>query len=81
MIWKNQVSPAPIPVRRSAELLGVSKSGYYGWVKRKGRNSRKARDRPILEEMKKIVKLRHCTGYGYRRMTHEYFFRVRALSL
>jgi putative transposase len=47
----------------------VSKSGYYAWLKRKGRNNRVARDRPILEEMKKIVL--EFPGYGYRRMTHQ----------
>jgi putative transposase len=71
MIWENQVSPAPIPVKKAARDLGVSKSGYYAWIKRKGRNSRAARDRPIIEAIKKMVTDRTCTGYGYRRMTHQ----------
>ena len=29
MIWENQISPAPIPIRRAAQLVDVSKSGYY----------------------------------------------------
>ena len=71
MIWENQVSPAPVPVIKTSKLLGVSKSGYYAWLKRKGRNNRKARDRPILEEITKIASCRPGNGYGYRRMTHE----------
>ena len=51
MIWENQISPAPIPVTRSAELVDVSKSGYYKWLKRRGRDNRRARDRPVIEEM------------------------------
>ncbi len=36
MILDNQRSPAPLPVERAAELLAVSKSGYYSWLKRGG---------------------------------------------
>lgn len=71
MMWENQVSPAPVPVVKTAKLLGVSKSGYYTWLKTNGRNNRKARDRPILEELNKIAEDRRYVGYGYRRMTHE----------
>lgn len=69
MIWENQRSPVPIPVRDAARFLGVSKSGYYSWLKRKGYDSRAARDRPVVEEMMKIVTEK--AGYGYRRMTKE----------
>jgi len=67
MIWENQRSPAPIPVKKAAEILGVSKSGYYSWLARKGYNGKAARDRPIVEEMMKIAQVN--PGYGYRRMT------------
>lgn len=69
MIMKNQVSPNPIPVRVAAEQLGVSSSGYYKWLARKGRNNRKIRDRPVLEEIHKIVQ--QFPGYGYRRVTRQ----------
>jgi len=67
MIWKNQISVAPIPVSKASWLLDVSKSGYYSWLRRKGRSNRYARDRPIIEQMKKIAY--DNPGYGYRRMT------------
>ena len=67
MIWDNQRSPAPVPVGKSADLMNVSKSGYYAWLKRKGRDSRKARDRPVVEEIMKII--HEYPGYGYRRIT------------
>lgn len=69
MIWDNQRSPYAVPVQRTANLLGVSKSGYYAWLKRKGYDARRAKDRPIVEEMMKIV--HRYPGYGYRRMTHQ----------
>jgi transposase InsO family protein len=56
-------------VKSSADLLEVSKSGYYAWLKRKGRDSRKARDRPVVEVMMKIVL--QNPGYGYRRTTRQ----------
>jgi transposase InsO family protein len=69
MIWTNQRQPGPIPVRDAARLLGVSKSGYYHWLKRNGHDNRAGRDRPIIEEMHKII--HKYPGYGYRRMTHQ----------
>lgn len=69
MIWKNQRSPGVIPIKDAARLLGVSKSGYYRWLTKKGYDSRAARDRPVVEEMMKIV--HEMPGYGYRRMTKE----------
>jgi putative transposase len=69
MIWRNQRSPAPIPVKEATELLGVSKSGYYAWLKRKGYDNRAARDRPIVEEIMKII--HQFPGYGYRRVERQ----------
>lgn len=69
MILSNQCSPAPLPVKTTAELLGVSKSGYYSWLKRNGKNSREIRDRPIVEEIHKII--HQFPGYGYRRVTRQ----------
>jgi len=69
MILENQRSPAPIPVKKAAESINVSKSGYYVWLRRKGRNNRAIRDRPVLEAMHKIID--QYSGYGYRRMTHQ----------
>ncbi len=69
MIWDNQRSPAPVPVKDSAPLLNVSKSGYYAWASSNGHDSRKARDRPVVEEIMKII--HEFPGYGYRRITRE----------
>jgi len=69
MIWKNQRDPHRIPVKSATDLLDVSKSGYYDWLKRKGRNPRRYRDKPVLEQIRKII--REYPGYGYRRVTHE----------
>ncbi|UCE74079.1 MAG: transposase [Methanomassiliicoccales archaeon] len=69
MIRNNQRSYCPIPVKRSANLLGVSKSGYYSWLKRNGHDRIAARDRLIIEEMHKII--HKYPGYGYRRMTRQ----------
>ena len=69
MIWNSQRSPAPLPVQASSRLLDVSKSGYYAWARRSGHDSRKARDRPVVEEMMKII--HEYPGYGYRRITRQ----------
>jgi transposase InsO family protein len=69
MIWDNQCSPYLIPVKDAACQLDVSRSGYYAWLKRNGYNGRKIRDRPIIEEMHKII--HEHPGYGYRRMTRQ----------
>ena len=69
MIWENQRSPGSIPVKLAAQFLEVSKSGYYTWLSMRGIDARAARNRPIVEEMKKII-LRY-PGYGYRRITRE----------
>jgi putative transposase len=69
MILDNQRSPAPIPLKASKRLLCVSKSGYYAWLKRKGCDRRKARDRLIIDEMMKII--HKFPGYGYRRITRQ----------
>ena len=69
MIWDNQRSPAPVPVKDSAHLLDISKSGYYAWAKSNGHDSREARDRPVVEEIMKIIHV--FPGYGYRRITRQ----------
>ena len=68
MILENQSSTYPLPVGKAAELLNVSRSGYYKWLKHKGKDNRKIRDRPVVEAVLKIARTQ--TGYGYRRMTH-----------
>lgn len=69
MIWDDQRSPAPLPVEKTAGLLHVSKSGYYDWAKRNNHDSREARDKPVVEEIMKII--HEFPGYGYRRVTIE----------
>jgi putative transposase len=69
MIWENQRSTMPIPVKDAARIVQVSKSGYYKWLKRKGHDNRAARDRPVVEEIMKIIV--DNPGYGYRRMTYQ----------
>ena len=69
MIWDNQRSPAPLPVKYSAPLMKVSKSGYYAWAKNNGHDSRKARDRSVVEEIMKVI--HEFPGYGYRRVTRQ----------
>jgi transposase InsO family protein len=59
----------PIPVKNAAELLGISKSGYYAWLKRRGYDNRAARNRPVVEEIMKII--HQFPGYGYRRVTRQ----------
>ena len=69
MIWGNQRSPAPAPVKDSSPLLNVSKSGYYAWARNNGHDSREARDKPVVEDMMKII--HEFPGYGYRRITRQ----------
>jgi transposase InsO family protein len=69
MIWDNQRSSGAIPVKVAAQFLGVSKSGYYNWLAMRGVDARAARNKPIVEEMAKIIYKN--PGYGYRRMTRE----------
>ena len=49
MILENQSSTYPLPVGKAAELLNVSRSGYYKWLKHKGKDNRKISDRPVVE--------------------------------
>ena len=69
MIWQNQSRPGSIPVSQAVETLRVSRSGYYKWLKRQGKDPQATRDRPIIEEIMKIVA--EYQGYGYRRVTRE----------
>ena len=69
MIWENQRGPGSIPVKVAAQFLGVSKSGYYYWLKMRGIDARAARNKPIVEEIRKII--HKYPGCGYRRVTRE----------
>ena len=69
MIWKNQRDPYRIQVKAAADLLDVSKSGFYRWLKKMGYNPKRTRDKPVLEEIKKIIYV--YPGYGYRRVAYE----------
>jgi putative transposase len=69
MIWENQRSPGAIPVKVAAQFLDVSKSGYYNWLRMRGIDARAARNKPIVEEIRKIIY--RNPGYGYRRVTRE----------
>jgi len=69
MIWDNQRFPAPVPAKESARLMNVSKSGYYAWARNNGYDSREARDRPVVEDMMKII--HEFPGYGYRRIARQ----------
>ena len=69
MIWENQRGPGAIPVKVAAQFLDVSKSGYYNWLRMKGVDARAARNKPIVEEIRKIIYKN--PGYGYRRVTRD----------
>ena len=69
MICKNQRDPYRIQVKTAADLLDVSKSGYYNWLKRKGHNPKRARDKTVIEQIRKII--HEYPGYGYRRVAYE----------
>jgi len=59
-----------ISIGKTCSYLGVSRSGFYNWQKRK--NSGKSNDTyemSIKDEIQKIVV--SFTGYGYRRVTKE----------
>lgn len=63
-------SSGSLSIRRAAELLEVSRSGYYHWQGRSVRDLGKSHDdEKILEEIKTIC--REFTRYGYRRMSVE----------
>jgi transposase InsO family protein len=68
MILENQFSPCRVVVKKVAQILQVSKSGYYKWLRRKGRSNREIRNQPIVEKIKNIIE--STTGYGYRRITY-----------
>jgi transposase InsO family protein len=68
MIRENRHSGYPVPVSSAAEVLGVSRSGYYRWQSRK-RSRKAARDKAIVERM--LVIAEENPGYGYRRITRD----------
>jgi putative transposase len=67
LILVNQLSPYRVVVKTAAQMLFVSKSGYYKWLKRKGQNLRDLRNRPVLKDIRAIIGTN--PGYGYRRAT------------
>ena len=67
MILQNQLSPYRITVKSAADVVGTSKSGYYKWLRRKGRSKRDIRNQPVVEDIRKIIVSN--PGYGYRRTT------------
>ena len=69
MIWKNQRDPYSFSVQKLADLHNVSKSRYYDWMKSKGHNPRRCREKSVLEQIRKIT--REYPGNEYRRVTHE----------
>jgi transposase InsO family protein len=59
-----------VSVNRAAELLEVSKSGYYKWLQSSHRfDSENNSDIPLREEIQNIAI--EFPGYGYRRITAE----------
>ena len=56
-------------VVKMAEVLGVSKSGFYAYLKRP-RSNREQQNEVLLEKIKAIYKLKHRI-YGYPRITKE----------
>ena len=55
------------PVKMLCELLDVSRSGYYKWLKRKGKPNIYERDRQILTELLQEEHRKH-PSYGYHRL-------------
>jgi transposase InsO family protein len=68
IIHQNQNSPRPLSVRKAAELLEASRSGYYRWLQRPVFSGNDP-DVDVREEIQKIAV--EFPGYGYRRVTVE----------
>lgn len=68
IIHQNQNSPQTLSVRRAAELLEASRSGYYKWLQRPV-FSENDPDVDVREEIQNIAV--EFPGYGYRRVTVE----------
>ncbi len=69
MIQENNENIQPVPVKHAAEMLDVSRSGYYKWSKRKIDDGVPDGDTEVLHEIQKMIE--EFPGYGYRRVTHE----------
>lgn len=54
-------------VKLLCELLGINRSGYYKWLKRKGKSNRYEQDRKILTELLRDAHEKH-PSYGYHRL-------------
>lgn len=62
------------PIKKACEILGVSKSGYYEFLRRRKSNAQIERE--ALEQFVKDEFERHKGRYGYRRINRG--FDVRA---
>ena len=70
MIEKNRNSQNIITIQSTSELLNVSRSGYYNWLKNRNLNTRiNKEEMKIKNEIHKIAI--YYSGYGYRRITKE----------
>lgn len=54
-------------VKLLCELLGVNRTGYYKWLKRKGRPNRYEKDRELLTDLLQEEHQKH-PSYGYHRL-------------
>jgi transposase InsO family protein len=66
-ILDNQRSPVKVKVQTAADILHVSRSGYYKWLKRTGTSLRERFNRFIVEKIRELIE--KFPGYGYRRIT------------
>lgn len=70
MIKNNQNSENSVTIHRASELLNISRSGYYKWLKNRNMNAKiKKEEMRIKNEIHKIAIF--YSGYGYRRITIE----------
>jgi len=69
MIQKHNDPARPIPVKHAAEMLDVSRSGYYKWTNRLSNSGTIDVEKGLLAEILSISM--EFPGYGYRRVTHE----------
>jgi len=58
-----------LPIQDAAQILNVSRSGYYRWKSREPNQILISIDNSVIDEIKAIVK--EYDAYGYRRVTHE----------
>ena len=66
-ILDNQRSPYRVKVQTAADILHVSRSGYYKWLKRTGMSMREKFNRFIVNKIIELIE--EFPGYGYRRIT------------